>query len=147
MKFNWGTGILLFIILFFVVIFSFVYFTTTQKINLVEEDYYEKELMFQQQIDRKKNTKPFIDHFIVRQHEDALAISFPGFFKDKKMDGSIHFYRPSDEKLDLLYKLELDSTGAQYFSMEKLQGGKYIVKISWTADSIPYYFEETLLIN
>ncbi|MCK5078307.1 MAG: FixH family protein, partial [Bacteroidales bacterium] len=43
-KINWGTGILIFLVIFFIAIFSFVYFSFQLQINLVEDDYYPKEI-------------------------------------------------------------------------------------------------------
>ena len=74
MKFNWGTGNFIFIVVFFIVIFSFIYYTTTQQINLVEEDYYEKEIKFQEQIDRIHNARPYEDQFTVKQNGHGLRI-------------------------------------------------------------------------
>jgi len=146
-KFNWGTGIFLFILLFFVLLFSFVYFTTTQKINLVEDDYYEKELKFQEQIDKKHNAEPYSEQFRFHQVENSLTMVFPEFFKGKDLEGNVHFYRPSDYEKDVYVLLDLDPTGTQYFDLSIMEKGKYWIKLDWTADSISYYHEYSLIIQ
>jgi hypothetical protein len=58
MKINWGTGIVIAIGLFMTFILVLVYkMTVDQKYNhdLVVEEYYKKELAFQEEIDAEKN--------------------------------------------------------------------------------------------
>ena len=47
MKFNWGTGIVIFITQFVVSMSAMVFKASQQNVDLVTEDYYEKELAFQ----------------------------------------------------------------------------------------------------
>ena len=47
MKLNWGKGIFITYALFFVMIMSVVVYMSSLDVNLVTEDYYEKELKHQ----------------------------------------------------------------------------------------------------
>ena len=47
MKFNWGTGIGLFYVVFVVIMVSMVMFSARNNIDLVQEDYYEKDLNYE----------------------------------------------------------------------------------------------------
>ena len=145
MKFNWGTGILIFIILFFIAIFSFVYFASTVKINLGEEDYYPKELAYQNIIDKKNNTKSLPEKITFEHRGNTLIISFPAIIEGKKPGGTILLYRPSDYTLDIEHKINTDAEGRQFISTEQLLPGKYIIKIDWVLDSIQYYQEEIFI--
>jgi len=146
MKINWGTGILIFILVFLATIISFVVFTTTQKINLVEEDYYPKELNFDEQIDKNTNTAGLDEkiNFIIL--DSLILIDFPDFFDAKTVEGSILVYRPSDDNADLLYKIDLDTNGYQFIPTKTLLKGKYILKIDWTCEKVNY-FQEKVIIN
>ena len=51
MKFNWGTGILVFLILFLSASAVFIFFAMRQDVNLVHEDYYEQGVDYSAQMD------------------------------------------------------------------------------------------------
>ena len=55
MKFNWGTGIFISIIIFFIAIFIFLYIAFTNENDLVENDYYPQEIEYQNRIDKVQN--------------------------------------------------------------------------------------------
>jgi hypothetical protein len=146
MKINWGTGILIVIIVFLIAIISFVIFTTTHKVNLVEEDYYPKELNFDSQIEKNSNTEALDEKvsFIVK--DSLVVIAFPDFVDAKLIEGTILVYRPSDYDEDLRYNIELDTNNYQYIPTYKLLQGKYILKIDWTFEG-KNYFQEKVIIN
>jgi hypothetical protein len=146
MKINWGTGILIVIIVFLIAIISFVIFTTTHKVNLVEEDYYPKELNFDSQIEKNSNTEALDEKvsFIVK--DSLVVIAFPDFVDAKLVEGTILVYRPSDYDEDLRYNIELDTNNHQYIPTYKLLQGKYILKIDWTFEG-KNYFQEKVIIN
>ena len=146
MKINWGTGILIFIIFFLIAIISFVIFTTTHKINLVEEDYYPKELNYDDQIEKNTNTEALDEKISISLADSLIILGFPGFTEGKEVKGSILLYRPSDFEEDKLYSIELDSNLRQILPAKGLLSGKYIIKIDWTCDDISYY-QEKVLIN
>lgn len=52
-KFNWGTGIVIAMVLFMTFILTFVYKSLTPQYthDLVSEDYYKDELLYQKEID------------------------------------------------------------------------------------------------
>lgn len=147
MKINWGTGILIFIILFLIAIISFVIFANTQKVKLVEEDYYPKELNFDSQMEKQANAEALIEKVSIGLTTDALIfIHFPEFFNPKQVEGSILIYRPSDDKEDILYEITLDSNSYQVLPAKELLPGKYIIKLDWTSEGIEY-FQEQVIIN
>ncbi len=53
MKINWGTKLAFFAILFMVFVVSMVVVISRQDMPLVEDDYYEKGLNYQKEIDNK----------------------------------------------------------------------------------------------
>ena len=146
MKINWGTGILIVIILFLIAIISFVIFSTTHKVNLVEEDYYPKELNFDSQIEKNSNTEALDEKLKFTQQKEFIVITFPGFVKEKQVEGTILVYRPSDYDEDKLYKIELDENGSQFIPTIDLLKGKYIFKVDWTFNEINYFQEEVVNI-
>ena len=51
MKWNWGVGITLTIIVFTIISLLFIYFAFNQDINLVRDDYYEAEVQFNEKLE------------------------------------------------------------------------------------------------
>lgn len=146
-KFNWGTGISLFIILFFIALFVFVRYALFQQVNLVEEDYYGKELMYEAHIQKVKNMKALSEKISVNINKQHLTLMLPGSFVNKNVTGTIHFYRPSNYELDHRIPLEPDTNGIQLINLKNLVTGKYIIKLDWMSDSTGYYQEETIILN
>lgn len=145
MKFTWGTGILLVIIIFLIAIISFVFFSRTQKVNLVEEDYYPKELNFDTQIEKQSNTEALTEKIRFTVSDSVIVVDFPAFVEEEMVEGTIQVYRPSDFEEDLLYTIELDSGGMQYIPTEGLLPGRYIIKVDWSFDGKEYYQEKAII--
>lgn len=145
-RFNWGTGIFIFLVLFFIAIFSFVYFAFNQNTDLVEDDYYPKELSYQQQIEKRRNLKELGEEIRLIQNNKELYFSFPASQKHDDIEGEIYIYRPSDASSDMKFKIELDSTNSQTIKAENLLKGKYIVKTDWTYQNKSFYQELIIIL-
>ena len=61
MKFNWGTGILIFLILFLMAAAVFIGFAMRQDVNLVHEDYYEKGVDYERQMNAEARSVVYRD--------------------------------------------------------------------------------------
>lgn len=145
-KWNWGTGIFIAIVLMMMFVGLLVFKSFQYKINKVSDDYYEQGLNHTQQMNKVKNSSALNDDFDVIYSEDC-AIQFPGFFKDKEVVGEILFFRPSDYSDDKSFNIDIDSTGMQHIKLDYFKKGKYIVKVNLEADQIDYYFEKEIVFN
>ncbi|RLD37363.1 MAG: hypothetical protein DRI83_04035 [Bacteroidetes bacterium] len=139
-KINWGTGILIFLVIFFIAIFSFVYFSFQLQINLVEDDYYPKEITYQKQIDKMHNLEVLGEKISIRKEEGILILTFPEVHKSK-FEGKIHIYRPSDAGMDKVLEIVTDQNNRQFIPVDQLINGKYILKIDWVCEGTGYYQE------
>jgi hypothetical protein len=146
-KINWGTGILLAIIVFMLFIFTLVFFTTRQESDLVEKDYYPKALEYQQQIDKEQNSRNLSEKVIVKNTGEFIEVTFQTFFNPGDITGKAIFYRPSDEKGDITSAIHLDSAGCQRFPVSELQKGKYIIKLDYEVKGVAYYQEEPVYVK
>ena len=147
MKFNWGTGILITIILFFLAVIGFFIFSSNLDINLVEENYYEKELVYQERIDRINNTRKLGENIRINLENNQLIVIFPKFFTGKAVEGHVWFYRPSDPAKDFTVPLQLNDSAVQAIDASGLEPGRYKIKIDWKAEGVGYYFEEEIFNN
>lgn len=144
--FNWGTGIVIVIIIFLATVFWRIQLATAIKINLVSKDYYPKELRFQEQIDREKNTNSRNLKAIVEHKAGEVTVLLPKEFEGTAVEGILHFYRPSDFEKDVIKKISLSDSLSQTIDVSKLEKGRFILKIYWESDSVPYYSEHELMI-
>lgn len=146
MKFNWGAGIFIFLVIFFIAIFSFVYFAFIQDNDLVDEDYYPKELKYEQLIEKRQNLRKLGEEIRLVQNNKLITLNFPASQKQDKIEGEIFIYRPSDAEADLRYKINLDTLNSQTIKTDKVLNGKYIVKIDWSYQNQNFYQELTIIL-
>lgn len=146
MKFNWGTGIFLTYTLFAVVLFWFVYQSTKHDNSLVVDNYYEQDLQYQQQYERMQRANSLSTPVKVQfdQSATSVVVSFPE--EIAAPTGSIHFYRPSDQRFDFRLDVAIDETHKQLIPVKGKLGGRWIVKILWQENGEEYYVERDLVL-
>lgn len=143
MKINWGWGIGIFYSFFVIAMLSVVYMTTFNKPDMVSDDYYRDEQVFQKQIDKSVNAEELNVKVKILIENSELKIIFPDDMNSIK--GNIILFRPSDSKLDKSFKLK-ENISQQSFNISTLPKGKWVVKVSWTDNNIDYYVEKNLFL-
>lgn len=146
-KFNWGTGIFIFIGIFLLSMAALVYFSLQQRFDLVETEYYPQGLEYQKQIDRMAMTEKLSEKISITQQNDTLLVKFPVDMKGKVFKGQIHMFRPSDQDADYTDSIRTGNGLVQRIPVSGLKSGRYVAKISWTMDGREYYFEEGVRID
>jgi hypothetical protein len=146
-KFNWGTGILITIIVFMIITIGTVVFLMNQDVDLVASDYYNKGIQHQDQIDRVNRTNLMDEAVQINSENGFLRLVFPKSFAQKNFNGKIQFYRPSDSKKDFSIPISIDTSAQQIVSTQSLDKGYWTVKLNWTQDSIEFYKESSFVIN
>ncbi|PID56941.1 MAG: hypothetical protein CR986_09690 [Ignavibacteriae bacterium] len=147
MKLNWGTGITITIIVFTLTSLIFIYFATTQDINLVRDDYYEAEVNFNKKMETVKLTKTLSEEIKIKTTQNYIEIQFPAKFPHNKIKGVINLYRPSDRKKDLSLNIQTDSTNLQLINTKKIIRGMWRINIDWSVDSTNYFSTKSIMIN
>lgn len=130
-KFNWGFGILIAIILFMGTTVALVTISFHQKTDLVTDHYYEKTLKYQNQIDMEKRSVKFDKDLEITNENNEVNIKFPDEFKTVPVKGELYFYRPSDAANDFTVPLQVDQKGSQVISSAKMKKGFWQVKVEW----------------
>ncbi|MEI8049377.1 MAG: FixH family protein [Bacteroidota bacterium] len=146
-KFNWGTGIFLFITLFLLTNAFVIYKSFQQRNDLVSEEYYPQGLEYQKQIDRFANVNALSAKIQINQDAQGLVISYPEDLKGKEIKGEIVFFRPSDETADLRDSIRIDTTLIQRIPVQKMIAGKYIAKFFWKMEGKEYASEITFRVE
>ena len=146
MKFNFGTGIFIFLTLFVVALVAFVIFAHNQDVNLVHDNYYEKGVDHSQQMEKEARSASIASQINVSDTGTAIKISFPEGFSSSFTQGKVVFFRPSDHLKDLTHPLTIQENTFTC-SKDKLVSGRYIVKISWQKDNLDYEVDKTLIVK
>lgn len=146
MKFNWGTGILIFLILFLIACAIFITFAMRQRVELVHEDYYERGVDHSSQMEVEKRSAPYQDAIKAVQIEGNLRISMADSIAVRSDSARIQLYRPSDNQLDKNMSYE-PARGMLLISREDLRPGRYILKLSWYSEGLKYEIDRTLNIQ
>ena len=137
MKFNWGTGILIFLIVFLIAAGLFIAFAMRQSVELVHEDYYERGVDHTSQMEVEKRSAPYQDAIQAVQLENELQISMTDSVAVRCDSARIQLYRPSDNQLDMNMNYD-PGRGALVISREDLVPGRYILKLSWYSGGLKY---------
>lgn len=144
---NWGTWIVISFILFAAATFVMVSISMNQSVDLVTENYYEKELQYQDHIDVVKNTNALEGKVTFTFASSAVKVTFPGIDAPSKYSGVITFFRPSDKTKDFTQKVNIDSTYSQTIATDKLLKGMWRMKLSWKVGRQHYYTEQPIIIQ
>lgn len=146
-KISFGSWIVLSLVVFAVAILSMVFISMNQRVDLVTEDYYERELQYQQQINVVERTNALGGKVSFDFTSAGLTLHFPIIDAPEKYSGVIMFFRPSDKMQDVSYRIAVDSTYTQSISTANLSKGLWRVKISWSVGEQNFYTERPVIIQ
>ncbi len=146
MKFNWGTGILVFLILFLSAAAVFIFFAMRQDVNLVHEDYYEQGVDYSAQMDVDARSAKYKDAFKTYTKDGSFVVDFEKSLALSIDSGTVLLFRPSSSSLDVSIPFgQTDST--LNIPMSNLVTGRYILKLSWYSSGLKFAIDETIYIQ
>lgn len=145
-KWNWGTGIAVFLGLFITAIGTLLYFSLQQRTDLVTSDYYAKELVYQEMINRQVRARELGGRARLEIVDQELWLRFPQVLQGQVASAQIEMYCQNDQRLD--FKLSYSDWAVSDLRLpgEKLARGKWIAKL-WVdlAEDSLYYAPEIIL--
>lgn len=146
MKISWGTGIVLALSAFIIFILFLVISMTTNKEldhDLVVEEYYKKELDFQNQLDKELNAQQLREDIRIESTVQGIAVHFPQALDPGKIKGKIFLYRTSNKQLDFEVPISL-SSHTLLVPDERLVEGRWNIEIDWSYQEEGYFFQKEL---
>ena len=147
MKISWGTGVVTGIIIFVFISLSMTIIFMTQDVHLVTDDYYEKTLSYQDEIDKQNRTNALDEDVKINFNEKMIKLVFPKAYLNKDISGEIYFYRPSNPGLDFKIPLKLNENGNQFIPVERIEKGFWRLKINWLMGENAFYNERVITIE
>lgn len=138
---DWGKGILITIIVFVGFMVTLVVISVRQDdIHLVAENYYEKEIKYQDQIEREKAAAGLgRDVLVFDLQTKSMLLDLPIGAK-----GNLQLFRPSDARLDQALALDIVEEGKTAVPLDKLKSGYWRVQLTWTENGVEFYQEKKI---
>ncbi len=147
MKINWGTGIVLGMLAFIsFILYLVITMVTNQNFShdLVTEEYYAKEMVYQDEIDAETNTNNLSTKLTGKKTLDGWLITFPEELESKAVMGKVFLYRPSNMILDFELPLKI-SNNSFLIPKSKLLDGRWNITIEWTYNDKSYMYKKEIL--
>lgn len=140
---SWGKGIIIGMGLFMGFIITLVVIMMRQDIDLVQEDYYQKELEYDKQYNAETNYMSAQDSIRMELSSNELSLYFPEEFQTGK--ASIQLMRPNDKKMDLTFSL--DTKEKVSIPMKSLAKGRFNCTVSGLYKGKPYEMNQTITVK
>ena len=146
MKIHWGAGVVGILLAFAAVVLAMVWVSMHQKVDLVSDDYYDRELKHQERIDEVARTRRSGQSPAITFEGGTIRIAFPASVDRTKVEGGIECYRPSDKALDFRTPLQLDSTNTCRILATSMAPGRWRLKLKWMIGGVSYYDEQAVMV-
>lgn len=132
--------------LFFIGMASVVVIASTHREHLVNANYYEQELKFQNQIDAVARTKSTCATLSYDSKKSQVTVALDAAHLDKTLIGAVEFYRPSMPELDRQFPLEVQADGTQMLDVSRLASGLWRVRVRWNVGGQDYFLEQKITV-
>ena len=142
----WPLGIFVTFGLFFAGMATVVGIASTHREDLVNQNYYEQELKYQEHIDGAGRAQAAGATVDFAAATGKILVTLPAAQLAQKFSGTVTFYRANDPKLDREFALEPKADGTQAFDAAKLAAGPWQVRAAWTASGQTYFLEEKIVV-
>ncbi len=145
MKLHWGNGIAIFYSSFVVIMISMVIKASQTNVNMVQENYYDQDLNYEQF--RKSRQNGLIPGLMTIQYipdNGKVQIGFPS--GDQNITGVVKLYRPSNNGWDQTMTIDLDDQNRMEVAVSQLARGYWKILVHWESDGKSYYREEPLIL-
>lgn len=140
---NWGMKIVLGMAAFMIFIISAgIYMVAHDSDSLIDDDYYEKGLAYDDTYVKKQNLLDDAAKPQVKIDRDTLSI----IFKSEKNKGDLFFKRPSDGKLDLKVPF-YTNTNVFKLPISTFSKGNWTLELNWEHERKSYFDTQSLFLN
>lgn len=146
-KFDWGHGVALalglFIAFILFMVFGFTYGQQTSE--LVSDDYYGDELVYQEVIDAKNNAEELNEIPKYQELAEGMKISFPTAVAPEDKHVKFELFRTDDANLDVKKDVDVDANNEILIPKTVISKGSYTLKIKWSHAKKPYQVDYDVL--
>ncbi len=145
MKINWGTGLAIGMALFIgFIMFFVVQILADDEHELVVDNYYEKAMMYQDEMEAENNGNKLEHNVYGERTDEGWLLIFPKEFDQSKITGTVSLYRPSNKNLDFEMPIQL-SNSQLLIPDEKMIEGRWNTTVNWTYEGKDYLFKDKIV--
>lgn len=147
MKISWGIKVIVMYGLFAAGILLMVFVSMGKNVDLVSENYYEKEIKYQNQIDILRKSAEINNKIETVLNGNEILINYNDSELKGRISGEIVFYRPSDAKKDFKVEINPGVNGIQSVASDNLDKGQWKIRFDIMQNNEKYFAEKTIFIN
>jgi hypothetical protein len=140
-EFNWGKKIALLYISFVLFMVVLAVMASGEKQELVSDDYYARELRFQEELNIKQQTKALQVQPQWKVAQNSIAFLFPTDSSGKSITANIVLYKASDRKMDKSFDIKVPADGKYTLPTADLGSGVYKLILNWNENGKQYINE------
>ncbi|MCU0442141.1 MAG: FixH family protein [Bacteroidia bacterium] len=142
MKLNWGHKLVFFALLFMGFVVYMVYRISTQKVDLVDQNYYERGVKYQEEINKYKAAATVAPQIRFSLIDQKLVLSV-----NQPVAGLLTFYRVADAGSDFSVPFVTDSSNQFDYGTNQLQKGNWKATFEWTLNDTLMAVEKQIMIE
>ena len=115
--------------------------------TLVAEDYYARELRYQEQIDKLNNVAALGTDVHITVLPGRLDLQFPEGSDPSGITAELYLMRPDDERADLRVTVVPDPQGRFTLDTGDVLKGAYLFHLEWRAAGVEYLTEDRIHVQ
>jgi len=142
MKINWGHKLVFFMVLFMAFIVWLVIKMSSQQVDLVDKNYYEKGVKYQVEINKYNAANAINHHITFLKNQLTFELKNTTGIK-----GIVYFYKPNDATLDFKLPFALNENGTFMFNTSQLTKGNWQVTFEWELHKTLMASQKSILIE
>jgi nitrogen fixation protein FixH len=143
----WPIAIIAYFAVFISAMVAWIIYASSQKMELVGEDYYEREVLYQREIDAAARARTEGANVAYSGAEHAITVHLPAAHKAAAATGTIQLYRPNDSRMDQAIGLALAADGSQRVDARALAPGLWKLRVSWRVNGQDYLVDQPLVVR
>lgn len=144
---SWGYRVIIILALFVIGIGVMVYIAMQQNNEMIDDHYYDKELIYQDVIDARQNLEKFNDSVLVTEEGQMVRIKIPVAAAQNITEGYIEFLRHDDKNKDRKLLIATDAEGMQLLPKTNFVKGAYKLRARWKSNGVEYYDERNVTMQ
>lgn len=115
--------------------------------QLVQDDYYQLDLDYEDFRQKRENATLLKDQFVIKPDTKTreIYLQFPTWMST--VNGEVRLYRPSNQYLDKSYSIKVSESNDTTIKLDSaLQSGLWNIHVDWKDQEKGYYYESTLYL-
>ena len=143
MKLNWGHKLVIITVLFMIFILSMIIYISTQNVELVDENYYEEGIRYQDIIDQSADANNMLEVTI----DEKRVFTFKPIAKLDSIVCKLSFYRPSSKSKDFSETILLHDTLISIYDAKNLESGPWKLTLTWEDSKGKHQIEKEYILK